>query len=71
MTPAASHSSIAPIWIALGLVGRAARLEWSEIVHFDDREYLKAFSAALRERQPLRARARVKRHDSACSMSLF
>jgi hypothetical protein len=50
---------------------RAARLGWSEIVHSDDREYLKAFSAALRERQPLHARARVKRHDSACSMSLF
>ncbi|HEX7226965.1 MAG TPA: ATP-binding protein, partial [Candidatus Binatia bacterium] len=42
---------------------RAAQLEWSEIVHSDDREYLKAFSAALRERQPLHARARVKRHD--------
>ncbi|HEX6175162.1 MAG TPA: PAS domain S-box protein [Candidatus Binatia bacterium] len=43
---------------------RAAQLEWSEIVHSDDREYLKAFSAALRERQPLHARARVKRHDN-------
>lgn len=42
---------------------RAAQLEWSEIVHSDDREYLKAFSAALRDRQPLHARARVKRHD--------
>jgi PAS domain S-box-containing protein len=43
---------------------RAARLEWSEIVHSDDREYLEAFSAALRHRQPLHARARVKRHDN-------
>lgn len=42
---------------------RAAQLEWSEIVHSDDREYLKAFSVALRDRQPLHARARVKRHD--------
>ncbi|HEX2244219.1 MAG TPA: PAS domain S-box protein, partial [Gammaproteobacteria bacterium] len=42
---------------------RAAQLGWSEIVHSDDREYLQAFSAALRERQPLHARARVKRHD--------
>ena len=42
---------------------RAAQLEWSEIVHSDDREYLQAFSAALRDRQPLHARGRVKRHD--------
>jgi PAS domain S-box-containing protein len=42
---------------------KAAQLEWSEIVHSDDREYLEAFSAALRDRQPLHARARVKRHD--------
>ncbi|HUD00084.1 MAG TPA: ATP-binding protein, partial [Candidatus Polarisedimenticolaceae bacterium] len=31
--------------------------------HSDDREYLQAFSAALRDRRPLHARARVKRHD--------
>ena len=42
---------------------RAAQLEWSEIVHSDDREYLEAFRVALRDRQPLHARARVKRHD--------
>jgi PAS domain S-box-containing protein len=42
---------------------RAAQLGWSEIVHSDDREYLEAFSAALCDRQPLHARARVKRHD--------
>ena len=43
---------------------KAAQLDWSEIVHSDDREYLEAFSAALRDRQPLHARARVKRHDN-------
>ena len=43
---------------------RAARLEWSEIIHSDDREYLDAFNVALRDRQPLHARARVKRHDN-------
>jgi PAS domain S-box-containing protein len=42
---------------------KAAHLEWSEIVHSDDRDYIEAFNAALRERQPLHARARVKRHD--------
>jgi PAS domain S-box-containing protein len=42
---------------------KAAQLEWSEIVHSDDRNYLEAFNAALRDRQPLHARARVKRHD--------
>jgi PAS domain S-box-containing protein len=42
---------------------RAAQLEWSEIVHSDDREYLEAFRVALRDRQPLHARGRVKRHD--------
>ena len=41
----------------------AAQLDWSEIVYSDDREYLEAFSTALRERKPLHARARVKRHD--------
>ena len=42
---------------------RAAQLSWSEIVHSDDREYLEAFRVALRDRQPLHARGRVKRHD--------
>jgi len=42
---------------------RAAQLNWSEIVHSDDREYLEAFRVALRDRQPLHARGRVKRHD--------
>jgi PAS domain S-box-containing protein len=40
-----------------------AEFDWAETVHPDDREYLEAFSAALRDRKPLRVRARVKRHD--------
>ena len=42
---------------------RAAQLDWSEIIDSDDREYLEAFRVALRDRQPLHARGRVKRHD--------
>ncbi len=42
---------------------RAAQLDWSEIVHSHDREYLEAFRVALRDRQPLHARGRVKRRD--------
>jgi PAS domain S-box-containing protein len=42
---------------------RAAQLDWSEIIDSDDREYLEAFRHALRDRQPLDARGRVKRHD--------
>jgi PAS domain S-box-containing protein len=42
---------------------QAAQLEWSEIVHSDDREYLEAFRTAVRDRKPLHARGRVKRYD--------
>ena len=42
----------------------AAQLDWAEIIHSDDQEYLEAFRTALRDRKPFHARARVKRHDA-------
>ena len=42
----------------------ASELDWSEMVHPDDREtYVAAFGTAVQRRQPLQVRARVHRRD--------